>query len=294
MSAEKNRLAVRRREPVTSGSVNVYQVRFEFSPDWDGLTRTAVFAAGGESRSVLLEWHNACEVPWEVMARHGVQLKVGVYGTKGSEVVLPTIWASLGTILEGVTTGQAAQPPTPDLWAQGLAGKGDKGDPGPQGPAGADGKDGTPGEKGEPGEGVPAGGTAGQVLAKASGADYDTEWVDPPEGGGAAGEVYSTEETRIGTWIDGKTLYRRIILTKLPSSPGTVSIAPIPETQQPKILYSFQSIENSVAPFPLFNGSHYVRVEYVPDSHSISSNSNTTLWSGRDITCILYYTKTTD
>ena len=33
--------------------------------------------------------------------------------------------------------------------------------------------------KGEDGEGVPTGGTQGQVLAKASGTDYDTEWIDP-------------------------------------------------------------------------------------------------------------------
>ena len=36
----------------------------------------------------------------------------------------------------------------------------------------------------EPSEGgVPAGGTTGQVLAKNSGADYDTEWVDQSGGG---------------------------------------------------------------------------------------------------------------
>ena len=28
-------------------------------------------------------------------------------------------------------------------------------------------------------------------------------------GGGTAGEVYSTEETRIGTWVDGKPLYKK-------------------------------------------------------------------------------------
>lgn len=34
-----------------------------------------------------------------------------------------------------------------------------------------------------------------------------------PDGGAdlTAGEVYSTEETRIGTWIDGKPLYRKVI-----------------------------------------------------------------------------------
>lgn len=36
---------------------------------------------------------------------------------------------------------------------------------------------------GEDGEGVPAGGTTGQVLSKASGTDYDTEWTTPEPGG---------------------------------------------------------------------------------------------------------------
>ena len=35
------------------------------------------------------------------------------------------------------------------------------------------------------GPGVPAGGTAGQVLTKKSGTDYDTEWKDPTGGGGS-------------------------------------------------------------------------------------------------------------
>lgn len=38
--------------------------------------------------------------------------------------------------------------------------------------------------EGIPGKGVPAGGTKDQILAKASASDYDTHWVDPPEGGG--------------------------------------------------------------------------------------------------------------
>lgn len=33
---------------------------------------------------------------------------------------------------------------------------------------------------------IPTGGTTGQLLAKASETDHDTEWVDPPEGGGSA------------------------------------------------------------------------------------------------------------
>ena len=39
--------------------------------------------------------------------------------------------------------------------------------------------DGTNGTNGQDGVGVPAGGSAGQVLAKSSGTDYATEWVTP-------------------------------------------------------------------------------------------------------------------
>lgn len=57
--------------------------------------------------------------------------------------------------------------------SQGIQGvKGDKGDKGDDGEAGAD------------GVGVPVGGTTGQILAKVSNTDLDTQWIDPPEGEG--------------------------------------------------------------------------------------------------------------
>lgn len=123
--ANKNQLIVRKREPVTSGSVNVYRARFEFSPDWAGLTRKAVFKAGKESRAVLLDESGECAVPWEVLGSHGQPLMAGVFGA-ADETALPTTWASLGVILEGVTTGQDARPPTPGAWEQELSRKGDK------------------------------------------------------------------------------------------------------------------------------------------------------------------------
>ena len=55
---------------------------------------------------------------------------------------------------------------------------------GPQGPAGATGP---AGADGADGVGVITGGTTGQVLAKASNTDYDTEWVDQTGGGGTPG-----------------------------------------------------------------------------------------------------------
>jgi len=122
--ANKNRLTVRGKEPVTSGSVNVYTARFEFSSDWQGLTRKAVFKAGGTSRTVLLDEGGRCTIPWEVLTCYGQTLIVGVFGTCGDSV-LPTTWADLGTVLEGAKLGEDAHPPTLEVWEQELAGKGD-------------------------------------------------------------------------------------------------------------------------------------------------------------------------
>lgn len=123
--ANKTQLAARRREPVTSGSVNVYEAQFEFSADWDTLTRTVVFRAGKTAVSVLLDGTNRCVLPWEVLAEPNLKLWAGVYGTQGGALVLPTVWTDLGTILEGAAPGEDARPPTPDLWEQKLDGKGD-------------------------------------------------------------------------------------------------------------------------------------------------------------------------
>ena len=123
--ADKTRLAVRQRELLTSGSVNVCQAQFEFSEDWDGLTRTAVFRADWKSVSVLLDETNCCTIPWEVLEVPEIKLFCGVYGTRGGETVLPTVWADLGWIAPGVRLGGGAKPPSPDLWQQELASKGD-------------------------------------------------------------------------------------------------------------------------------------------------------------------------
>lgn len=58
-----------------------------------------------------------------------------------------------------------------------------KGAQGAQGPAGADGAAGAkgdPGAQGPAGEGVPTGGTAGQILAKVDGTNYNTQWINAP------------------------------------------------------------------------------------------------------------------
>ena len=86
-------------------------------------------------------------------------------------------------LAEAKASGEFDGPPGP----QGERGPaGEHGETGPKGDTGATGQTGPQGPQGVPGQdgvGVPTGGTAGQVLVKASGTDYDTEWTTPEAGG---------------------------------------------------------------------------------------------------------------
>lgn len=87
--------------------------------------------------------------------------------------------------------------------------KGDTGDEGPKGDDGKDGKDGKNGINGRHGMrgfGIAGGGTTGQVLKKASDADYDTEWGTGGGGGGTWGTITGTlsSQTDLQTALDGK------------------------------------------------------------------------------------------
>jgi hypothetical protein len=107
---------------------------------------------------------------------------------------------------KGDTGATGAQGPQGDTGPQGPQGdtgpqgvKGDAGATGAQGPAGPQGAVGpqgpigATGPAGDDGVGVPAGGTTGQVLAKNSNTDHDTEWVDPSAGGGGAVDSVNTQ-----------------------------------------------------------------------------------------------------
>jgi hypothetical protein len=105
----------------------------------------------------------------------GLQGPVGAKGDKGDT-------GAQG--IQGIAGPQGA------AGANGAAGA--QGDPGPQGPAGAAGTVGPAGAQGPAGAagpGVPAGGTAGMILAKNSNADFDTVWEAAPAGGGGGASI---------------------------------------------------------------------------------------------------------
>ena len=86
--AEKNTLSVRETEPVTSGSVNVYPVQFEFSEDWDRLEKTVIFQARCAEKAVS-PTGGVCTVPANVLSEPGYYLMAGVCGRQGGAPSCP-------------------------------------------------------------------------------------------------------------------------------------------------------------------------------------------------------------
>ena len=110
---DKNRAFFRETEKLTSGSIGV-TINFVFSPEWDGLLKTAVFDAGEAKIDVVLT-SESCEIPPEVLACPGKQLSVGVFGELADKtLVIPTIYAEAGRIRPGASpSGISSAPPTP-------------------------------------------------------------------------------------------------------------------------------------------------------------------------------------
>lgn len=189
-------ITVAQNELLTTGMVQAVPVRFRFSPQWAALDRTAVFTAGTVSVSCLLGDDNQCFIPWECLTRAGEYLRVGVYGTRGEKMVLPTVSCLLGPICTGtqpeentpteatptlvqslLTKAEAAVSAADALRTDADAGlfngrdgkdgtngkdgkdgqNGAPGETGPQGPKGDTGETGPQGPKGETGETGPQG-----------------------------------------------------------------------------------------------------------------------------------------
>lgn len=108
-------------ELLTAGMSKAVTVQFVFSPEWDGLTKTAVFSNGKTTVDVLAaNWDgDTVPVPHEVLAVPGRHARVGVYGAEESGVVLPTVWVCLGKVQPGADpSGDASADPSLPVWAQ--------------------------------------------------------------------------------------------------------------------------------------------------------------------------------
>lgn len=171
--------------------------------------------------------------------------------------------------------------PQGDTGETGPAGpQGIQGVQGEQGEQGVQGETGPKGDKGDPGEGIPTGGSEGQVLKKASDTDYDTEWGEAAspltfdeddfsvdannevklissqriftgtqaqwdalstaakktygqanitDDNDGTPDYYSTSEVKTNkVWIDGKPIYRRVLVVNQTISSDTTIPSTIP------------------------------------------------------------------
>ena len=110
----------------------------------------------------------------------------GTNGTDGTDGVSPEVTITNITDGHRVTITDAIHPlgQSFDIMDGADGAAGPQGPQGPTGETGPQGPQGPAGTNGTNGVGVPTAGTTGQVLAKASNTDYDTEWITPSSGGG--------------------------------------------------------------------------------------------------------------
>jgi hypothetical protein len=127
----------------------------------------------------------------------GSQGPVGPQGPQGPKGDTGTTGATGAQGPQGTPGATGPQGPQGVKGDTGLTGatgsQGPQGNPGPQGPQGPQG----PAGVGTGGQGVPAGGTTGQALAKNSAADYDVAWQTISAGAGLPADTVVPAGTRI-------------------------------------------------------------------------------------------------
>ena len=198
---------------------------FEFSDDWEGTVRHAIFSGGEHSYTVILE-DDQCLAPWEVTDLPN--FTVSVVGYKGEDVRITTNKYFITPGESGYVEGETPSEPTPDVYAQ-LTGMVQEaidtadsvradadagvfdGEPGPMGPQGEQGPQGERGPQGIQGEPGPQGergeqGIQGPIGPQGEPGMSPSAKVERVEGGALItvtdAEGTTTAEVRDGTEID--------------------------------------------------------------------------------------------
>lgn len=126
LTADKNNLKVNNTELLTSGSLNVYFLQFILSDDWKDLRRIACFRLQGNIPSVSedeeapltavdieLEDDLLCVLPFAMTRFAGLTVQVGIYGIEPDtcQIILPTMWTTIGNVKQGVIPSQREDNP---------------------------------------------------------------------------------------------------------------------------------------------------------------------------------------
>lgn len=112
-------------------------------------------------------------------------------------------------------------------------------------------------------------------------------------------EKYSTSETKIGTWINGKPLYRKVIVSTVPSSTGwsdtwyNISSLNIDTCVNIGGFFSGSDGRKMTLQWPDVSTGYPMVVTIKGNYLSIGIGPSVS-WKNTSITVILEYTKTTD
>lgn len=88
---------------LVAGMANVASVQVTFSEDWTSLGKTLLFYNGDKTILHIMESDDEIvPIPHEVLAMPGRTLYVGVQGSDGERVILPTVRCKLKSVLASI------------------------------------------------------------------------------------------------------------------------------------------------------------------------------------------------
>lgn len=107
-------------------------------------------------------------------------------------------------------------------------------------------------------------------------------------------EIYSTSEQVIGTWIDDKPLYRRVINTRTPDTVEDTQVAVIDTTIKLKKIDGviYNTVAGQGLPINFYYSTDYMITTYATE-HAINMKV-TNSYTDAPVEIVLEYTKTTD
>lgn len=116
-----------------------------------------------------------------------------------------------------------------------------------------------------------------------------------PEGG----EVYSTQETRIGTWIDGKPVYKKTFSGVTPSSNGVAPLGDLSDLSIDTVVeingVADSDLQTGIVALPCTrDNTTLCLIGISTDKKKLNVFANHATFHSRAFHCTLKYTKTSD